>query len=66
MYIILVILRYIIVEYRLDIIDVDTAGCHIRCHQNVRPSGTECTHDTVTLLLFQIAVKPFCKIAASL
>ena len=51
MYIVLVILRDIVVEYRLNIIDIDTAGSHIGCNQDLGASVAETVHNTVTLYL---------------
>ena len=66
MNIVLVILRQIVVKYCLHVIDIDTAGSHICCHQNLCLAITEVTHHTVTLLLFHITMQTFCKITAVL
>ena len=45
------ILRHIIVEYRLDIININSSCSNIRCNKNLNRSVSEAVHNLVTLEL---------------
>lgn len=65
-HIIFIVLRQIIVEYRFNIIHINSTRCNIGCNQNICFSIPEIFHHTVTLHLFHIAVNPLSCIAAPL
>ena len=65
-YIIFLILRYIIVEYHINIVNVNPSCGNICCNQNFNRAIAEFLHDLITLCLLEVAVQPFCEIAASL
>ena len=50
-YIILVILRDIVVEYRFHVVHVDSSCSDIRCNKNLGRSVPEAAHNAVSLLL---------------
>ena len=62
-HIIFVILRQVIVKYNVYIVHINAPGSHVRCHQNLGFTLAESLHDPVSLLLLQVAVEPFSKIA---
>ena len=64
--IIFVVLRDIVVKYRLYVVHVDSSGRHIRRHQNIGSSVTEAVHHAIPLHLLQIPVQPFCIVAPAL
>ena len=64
--IILDILRNIVVEYDIHIINIDTPCCNIRCNQNIDGSGPEACHNAIALLLLHISVESFHKVSARL
>ena len=65
MYIILIILWNIIIEYCFYIIYVNSTSCHIGCNQNISLTITETLHNTISLCLTHIAMQTFCKVASS-
>ena len=65
-YIIFIVLRQIIVKYCLDIVNIDSARCHIRSDQNIASSASETLHHTVSLLLLHVSVNAFRCVASSL
>ena len=66
MYIVLVILRNVKVEYRLDIVNIDTTRRHVRRDQDLGLAVSETVHDTVSLGLLHISVQSFRKISPAL
>ena len=65
-YVFKVILWNVIIEYCFHIINVNSSRSNICSNQDLHTSGAECFHDTVTLCLLHIAVKPLCHITAAL
>ena len=66
MHVILIVLRDVIVEHRLHVAHVDSAGRHIGGHQNVRAAVAEAVHHAVALHLLQIPVKSLREISSAL
>ena len=57
MYIIFLILRYIIVEYHINIVNVNPSCGNICCNQNFNRAVAEFLHDLITLCLLEVAVQ---------
>ena len=49
MYIVLLVLRNVVVEHCLDIVDIDSSRCHIGCDKNLGATISETVHHAVTL-----------------
>ena len=65
MYVILLIQWDVEIEYRLNIIYVDSSSCHIGSNQYSAKTFSELTHHLVTLRLRKVTVKCFSKNASS-
>src|SRR5659263_236481 len=66
MNIVLIIRRQIIIENNINIVNIYTACCNIRCNKKVKLSGTELLHNTVTGGLFEISMQSLNRISASI
>ena len=64
--IILNILRNVVIEYRLYVININSSCRNIRCNKNLDCAVSEAVHNLVTLELRHIAVESLCKITSSL
>ena len=57
------ILGNIEVHHVGDVVDVQASGCHVGSYQDVHLALTEFLHNSVTLILAQVAVQPFSFVA---
>ena len=62
--IVLDVLRDIVVDYKVHIVDVDPACRHISCNQDFDGAFPESAHDPITLGLLHVAVEFFRAVAA--
>ena len=61
MYVIFTVVRHVVVDHQVDIINVDTTAKNICCHQDGKPATLEFHQHFLPIGLFQIAVNLICQ-----
>ena len=64
MHIVLNILRNVVVEHHINVINIDAAGCNVRRNQHINRPTAETRHHPIALHLFHITMQCFHEISA--